>query len=70
MKAERDKFALVVDDEPRIRSLIAEILETDGWKVTACSSAEEAIELGRRAGMTSMEVPVREVLGSGAMEPR
>ena len=45
MKAERDKFALVVDDEPRIRSLIAEILETDGWKVTACSSAEEAIEL-------------------------
>ncbi|MEO5858538.1 MAG: sigma-54 dependent transcriptional regulator [Pyrinomonadaceae bacterium] len=40
-----EKYALVVDDEPKIRTLISRILETHDWSVTACSSAEEAISL-------------------------
>jgi CheY-like chemotaxis protein len=35
---------LVVDDEPHIRELVAEILERDGATVTAVGSAEEALE--------------------------
>jgi DNA-binding NtrC family response regulator len=42
---ESENHVLVVDDEPKVRSLIAQILEKDGWKVTKCASAEEAIEL-------------------------
>jgi len=42
---ETENYALVVDDEPKVRALIAQILERDGWRVTMCSSAEEAIEL-------------------------
>jgi DNA-binding NtrC family response regulator len=42
---ESENYALVVDDEPKVRSLIAQILERDGWNVTKCASAEEAIEL-------------------------
>lgn len=34
-----------MDDEPKIRSLIVQILRRDGWTVSSCSSAEEAFEL-------------------------
>lgn len=36
--------ALIVDDEPAIRSLIARILEAEGWKVEEAESAEKAFE--------------------------
>ena len=34
---------LVVDDEPIIRSSLAEVLTQEGFAVTACGSAEEAL---------------------------
>ena len=36
---------LVVDDEPAIRDLVLLMLEHDGYKATACSTASEAIEV-------------------------
>jgi len=35
--------ALVIDDEPQIRELIAEVLRDDGWTVEEARSADEAI---------------------------
>lgn len=37
--------ALVIDDEPQVRGLIAEILATDGWDVTQVGSADHALNL-------------------------
>lgn len=37
--------ALVIDDEPQVRGLIAEILATDGWVVTQVGSADDALNL-------------------------
>lgn len=34
--------ALVIDDEPDIAALVAEVLRNEGWEVTEASSAEEA----------------------------
>jgi two-component system NtrC family response regulator len=34
--------ALVIDDEPDITRLIAEVLRQEGWDVTEAASAEEA----------------------------
>jgi DNA-binding NtrC family response regulator len=39
---------LVVDDEPIIRESLAEVLTQEGYAVTACGSAEEALGLARR----------------------
>ena len=36
---------LVIDDEPDITSLVAEVLRREGWQVTEASSAEEAFKL-------------------------
>jgi DNA-binding NtrC family response regulator len=36
--------ALVVDDEPDITGLVAEVLRQEGWDVTEAASAEEAFE--------------------------
>jgi DNA-binding NtrC family response regulator len=36
--------ALVVDDEPQMRSFVAEVLRADGWEVTEAETAEEAFE--------------------------
>ena len=39
----RETFnALIIDDEPQVRSLVANILEADGWNVTEVQTAEEA----------------------------
>src|SRR5947209_13480111 len=40
---------LVVDDEPIIRASLAEILTQEGFAVTACGSAEEALGRARKA---------------------
>ncbi len=34
--------ALVIDDEPQVRHLVAEVLRCDGWQVTEVATAEEA----------------------------
>jgi CheY-like chemotaxis protein len=39
---------LVVDDEPRVRAVVTDILAQDGAKVTAVGSAEEALEALQR----------------------
>lgn len=36
-------YALVIDDEPQISALIAQVLETEGWDVSEARSAEEAL---------------------------
>lgn len=36
--------ALVIDDEPQIRSLVAEVLRSEGWTVNEAASATEAYE--------------------------
>jgi two-component system, NtrC family, response regulator AtoC len=36
--------ALVIDDEPQIRSLVAEILRSDNWDVSEAETAESGIE--------------------------
>lgn len=41
----RHLSALVVDDEPQLLELIAEVLEEKGWSVEKASTGEEAIEL-------------------------
>lgn len=38
--------ALVIDDEPQIRSLVAEVLRTEGWHVDEVASATAAYEAG------------------------
>ena len=42
---EKNLYALVVDDEPQVRSFVAEILRTYGWSVSEAGTAEEAFEL-------------------------
>lgn len=37
--------ALVIDDDPQVRDLIADILKTASWQVEVVSGAEEAIEV-------------------------
>jgi DNA-binding NtrC family response regulator len=36
--------ALVIDDEPHIAALVAEVLRNEGWEVTEATSAEEAFK--------------------------
>lgn len=47
MKSEgiMEKHALVIDDEPKIRSLIAKILESQAWSVSTAASADEAFKM-------------------------
>lgn len=40
-----EKHALVIDDEPKIRSLIAQILESQAWSVSTAASANEAFKM-------------------------
>ncbi|MEP6903632.1 MAG: sigma-54 dependent transcriptional regulator [Actinomycetota bacterium] len=37
--------ALVIDDEPQVRKLVADILRSDGWQVSEASSAKSALDL-------------------------
>lgn len=37
--------ALIIDDEQQIRTLVADILRSDGWDVTEAASAETGIKL-------------------------
>jgi len=37
--------ALVIDDEPDITSLVAQVLRLDGWEVTEAASVEEAFKI-------------------------
>jgi DNA-binding response OmpR family regulator len=34
--------ALIIDDEPQLRGLLADVLNDDGWTVTEADSAEHA----------------------------
>lgn len=43
----KHSHALVIDDEPQIRSLVAEVLRTEGWQVDEVASANAAYEAGR-----------------------
>lgn len=45
MNAERDLYALVIDDERGIRSFISEVLRSEGWNVSEASTAKEAFEM-------------------------
>jgi CheY-like chemotaxis protein len=38
-------LALVIDDEPTIRSTLVRFLAREGWAVTPCASADEAVAL-------------------------
>ncbi|MCU0649379.1 MAG: response regulator [Gemmatimonadaceae bacterium] len=40
--------ALVVDDEPTIRSTLGRFFVREGWEVTACADADEALTLIER----------------------
>jgi two-component system, NtrC family, response regulator AtoC len=37
--------ALVIDDEPQLRTFVAKVLRDDGWETTEAESAEQAFEL-------------------------
>ena len=37
--------ALVIDDEVQIRSLVADVLQSDGWEVSQAATAEEAFQI-------------------------
>jgi len=55
-----ENSVLIMDDEEMIRELAAAILEELGYRVTTCSSGEEAIDLYRAA--FSAGVPFRAVI--------
>ncbi len=50
--------ALVIDDEPDITTLVAEVLRAEGWEVTEASSAEEAFNKleGQRLGAVFCDI--------------
>ena len=37
--------ALIIDDEPQVRGLVAEVLRSDGWEVSEASTADEAFRI-------------------------
>lgn len=39
--------ALVIDDEPQLRSFVSEVLQEEGWEVSQAESAERAFEMLR-----------------------
>jgi two-component system chemotaxis response regulator CheY len=43
----QDKTVLVVDDEPNVRSYLAQILKDAGFNVLTASDGDEALELIR-----------------------
>ena len=43
-RAEDAKHVLVVEDEPQMRSMLADNLEFEGYRVTAVTSGEEALQ--------------------------
>lgn len=43
-RAEDVRHALVIEDEPQMRSMLADNLEFEGFRVTAVASGEEALE--------------------------
>ena len=58
---------LIVDDDPTVRSLIAEILELEGYEVeTACDGAEAVEAVKRRPPATillDMQMPIMDGWG-------
>lgn len=45
---EKNFYALVVDDEPQVRSFVAEVLRTYGWNVSEAETAGKAFEILNR----------------------
>ncbi len=41
----RNFHALIIDDEPAIRALVAEVLASDGWSVSQAATAEDALSM-------------------------
>ncbi len=39
--------ALVIDDEPQLRTFVSQVLQEEGWQVTEAESAEQAFEMLR-----------------------
>lgn len=39
--------ALVIDDEPQLRTFVSQVLQEEGWEVTEADSAEQAFEMLR-----------------------
>lgn len=44
MRADEVRHALVIEDEPQMRSMLADNLEFEGFRVTAVASGEEALD--------------------------
>src|SRR5687767_1206426 len=44
---DKKPHALVIDDEPGVRSLVSTVLREEGWGVTAAESDEQAFEMIR-----------------------
>lgn len=42
---QNQNYALVIDDEPQISALVAQVLEADGWAVSEAGSAEQALDM-------------------------
>ncbi len=49
MSTRQEAHILVVDDEPLIRDNLAEFLAQEGFRVTTCGSAEEALERAKKS---------------------
>ena len=58
---------LVVDDEPEIKELVAEVLESRGYTVFTVDSAEEALEAMRRSAFDLVISDLHLTGSSGAM---
>lgn len=43
----KERQALVIDDEPAVRDFVAEVLRSDGWHVSEAETAERAFEMLR-----------------------
>lgn len=56
---------LVVDDDPKIRSLLSRALHLEGWEVTAAASAEEAFTLFEEQGAEAFAVYLIDVMLPG-----
>jgi two-component system, cell cycle sensor histidine kinase and response regulator CckA len=62
-RAKARETIMVVDDEPDLRELVAQVLESDGYRVLSASSGAEALDLWtKRSGdvhllLTDMVMP-------------
>lgn len=51
--------ALIVEDNPSLRSVLALLLEGDGWRVIEARDGREGLELGQRNGLAIIITDLR-----------